>query len=1212
MDIHYNLFLASIEPLCQEGHASSDEERVMAGEVIAVAKRSLSNFSLEQRSHIFDLLGRVIAHEQNHPEQISHPLRAMRDRVVDFVSRQLLEDDFSSDTHASLIARAANLKDSLLNLYRNDPEVLHQDTMQLNTEANQDKRQHISLLMTKFLHQGLYENNTPAKALKIAVCLNRMDVIDYLLSKHHHQFAKLDFLEAFRLATVESRVEIASKLRNHLPPNEDLSVDDANKVWLITIISAYRNNDFKSIENLTRSSEGASILEKYLRTCNDPGLIKEVFNLFANPNFPIEQWTSWTPQQELSTNPLWQKVLSKDPQFVMAMSLPSRQGKSAIDYEIEAGGKALVDALCTNFSPRELVDHINKAGKDGKQALVLHLINPLLDKLNANIDRLNVDDIRQLDTKALSECIFIAIRRNNQALALSLIQIGGILQKPSLALECLSALILSLQQEDNKAQVFQLIETQLLPLIPVLTESELKNSAIFRSPIFWEYLEQCTYPTIIKTFMKHLMTDLFQSVDAQFIQKTVKQFEEAPEKYEDTASRIFELIKIEASKTIEASERFDPQWQPRMEIGLKLLKKPENEELRATTLKLMQRQVVWNTRVANKIPEVPSPFLLPSKEDLQNASVTRFSLESAAASQSIPIADPEIAITELIHYLDHIEAALPATIDDEGITRSKEAVIDQLKKQINALSENGDVKDIFKNKLSATFKFQITNALRHIVKTLKEQEAAISQAPEEEQQTLREAFHSDLKEILWQRLGLDNFHCLDRLATDCEDLYYERIATSSTAQSNVESKSLSNRILRKFLLFRRNLFQEVVSHVKVDQHAAVTHRYYRALLGKEFGIGSTEMSQENSLYAGYRVMHQEERIRREMTEALSPNNIAAYFAQAIGDPSDKDIPAALVTEWIQEHYADAIEEFFLPNGEWNPQAVAIILDDLNILKRIGGTTSPPTFSNGKPSEDPVDGKPLSLDQRLWQFDCYAIRAEESRNLGELSVTIIELLNRGIELLGPINEQDEKQLLKAHRQLLNYLEKLWNNSFQQLMSQREGLGRNEKTLKADRELLQRIYNHLILLDAPEFQDNRLENAPQLKKFFVGARAERAALQVALAELKQRIDSQEAEERQMVVEAERMKQEELKVAAEKEERAKAAEANRQQGIQNANQKLEEIYSEAEKNQHDAVYLKDYLKKMSRNQKLRQEFQEAGLTKEFRKLLTDLQAMIKKTRQ
>jgi len=514
-----------------------------------------------------------------------------------------------------------------------------------------------------------------------------------------------------------------------------------------------------------------------------------------------------------------------------------------------------------------------------------------------------------------------------------------------------------------------------------------------------------------------------------------------------------------------------------------------------------KRKEVWNRR-ADRFPI----FLLPTESELSRAALTRWSFESGAASQPIPLADPTIDITQLLHYLDRIEGSLPATIRDEGVIRPREDVVVRLKKQITDLAQDSAVLDELNNALSETFKDQIRNILRHLVVSLNKQEAAVAEAPEGDKQVLQERFNKDLQEILWERLGLDFFHCHDRLATDCEDLYYERYATKSEFQNRIESQQLSNKILSKLFQFRRQLFHETVSRVDQDAHVAATHRYYRSVLGKEFGIGSTEMSQENAQYAGFRVMGQEERIRKEMKAALMPDKVAAYFAKVIEDPVDKDITPALVTEWIQEHYPESVDDFFLPDGSWNPMAIAILLQDLNILKRIG-MDPPPSFGS-KNLPPPVAGEPLSLEHRLQAFDHYVERAEESRNLEELGTTIIDLLNRWPELLGPILKEDEAKLLDAHRQLLDYVEGRWNRS------------------------------------APEFQDTNLAQAPQFKPIFAGACTEKEALKRAIDDLKQRIDPLAAAEKRAREEVEAARRQQARLlAAEDEEKARGAQANQE---------------------------------------------------------------------
>lgn len=613
------------------------------------------------------------------------------------------------------------------------------------------------------------------------------------------------------------------------------------------------------------------------------------------------------------------------------------------------------------------------------------------------------------------------------------------------------------------------------------------------------------------------------------------------------------------------------------------------------------RQEVWDRRATH------SPlFLLPNQEELSRATLTRFSFESGVASLTIPRADPAIDITQLLRYLDQIEGSLPANIKDEGRIRPREEVLTRLRKQLTAFAQNGKVQDELNNLLSENFQDQVANVLRHLVASLNKKEAAIAAAPEEERPALQESLNHDLKEILWERLGPDLFHCHDRLATDCEDLYYEYVAVADL-QTHAESKQLSSKILRKLLQFRRNLFHASVSHIKEDRHVAATHRYYRALLGKEFGIGSTEMSQENAQYAGHRLMGQEGRIREEMREALAPEKVAAYIAGVIGDPNDKEITPLLVTEWIQNNYPDYVADFFLPNGSWNPMAIAILLQDLNILKRIG-MEPPPSFGNKElpPLPPPPAGEPLSLEHRLQAFDRYVERAEESRNLEELSGTIIDLLNRWQELIGTMPQKDEAQVLPAHEQLLDYLEGRWNKTFKLLMAQVDGIERKKETMQADRAILQGIDNQLNFLNADDFQDEKLEHAPQFQPIFAGARLEKQAYKRAIDDLKQRIDAlaaleeQERNERELV-----RKEKEQQEIAEAEAKARAAEAisSLQANVESA---LTQFHHRKERNMTNKEELKLLLEEIN-SPEIRYMFREAGPAKALQQLRLDIRALI-----
>lgn len=328
----------------------------------------------------------------------------------------------------------------------------------------------------------------------------------------------------------------------------------------------------------------------------------------------------------------------------------------------------------------------------------------------------------------------------------------------------------------------------------------------------------------------------------------------------------------------------------------------------------------------------PVPFLLATTEEIERASMTPKHLTEGLAQKTIPAADSNLNILKLNTYLDTIGNQLPATINDDGVLRDKSEVIKRFKEKITGFAQaTTAVTDHYNNALSPLFKKQICNVLRHLVATFEAREKNIaSEANPTEQSRLREAFNDELKNVLVDHLGVAFFHCLDRSATECEDLYYSVVAPAS-AEAKLAAVQLRNLVLNKLLDRRRGLLDMAVARSPADKHPAVTHRLYRTKFAKEFGLGSNEMSAENSHYAGFAVKNQEDRIRAEFNAEYTPTKNAEYLAEVITDPKDKDLRSNLVAQWFKDNF-DPLDQtqLLLQDGKWNPKAIAVMLHHLNI------------------------------------------------------------------------------------------------------------------------------------------------------------------------------------------------------------------------------------------------------------------------------------------
>lgn len=367
-------------------------------------------------------------------------------------------------------------------------------------------------------------------------------------------------------------------------------------------------------------------------------------------------------------------------------------------------------------------------------------------------------------------------------------------------------------------------------------------------------------------------------------------------------------------------------------LGKPLLDMPAAQEVAALRQAFQERKALIATlrtdlrakqveaRAANQKP----PLLLPTHAELAASTLKPEHLQAGIAKDKIPTADPAIRFEKLIDYLDKLKKKLPAEVMDEGTTRRRDEILSRFRDTFQRLARDQVVMDHYGNVLTDSFKEQIVNVLRHLTKVFEERDRESQGDP-----IKQAAFEKEVIFCLFEELGVGFFHCLDRTSTVCEDLYFDHIAAPG-GTSHRDAKSLPNRLFLKLLKHRRNLFQEAVSHVKADAHVASTHRYYRTRMADEFGLGSNEMSAESSTYAGFAVKGQEGRIRAEFNAAYKP---VEYITQLVNDPAEKELSSELVEAWFLQHYkvADKHRDLLLPDGSWNPAAIAIMLQDEGVI-----------------------------------------------------------------------------------------------------------------------------------------------------------------------------------------------------------------------------------------------------------------------------------------
>lgn len=202
-----------------------------------------------------------------------------------------------------------------------------------------------------------------------------------------------------------------------------------------------------------------------------------------------------------------------------------------------------------------------------------------------------------------------------------------------------------------------------------------------------------------------------------------------------------------------------------------------------------------------------------SKEDYKKFSITPKGFLVPPEMRIPKIYQNTNAISVLKNTIHQFEKSLPtAYIEVEGKIHIKDHLIYKINNHLDKLKRNF-YHDTYGKKASSDLVAGMQNILKHIA-------AKINELTDRE------------KKELIQGLGGAFSHCMDRVVTEMEDLYYEFIGKKKLDE---DLESLEITLPRFIFAWRRNALL-FASSQEQDHHNAATQRAVRTTLGYEFGI----------------------------------------------------------------------------------------------------------------------------------------------------------------------------------------------------------------------------------------------------------------------------------------------------------------------------------------------------------------------------------------
>lgn len=370
---------------------------------------------------------------------------------------------------------------------------------------------------------------------------------------------------------------------------------------------------------------------------------------------------------------------------------------------------------------------------------------------------------------------------------------------------------------------------------------------------------------------------------------------------------------------------------------------PTSRSVGLQELQVEQRRLMDGIRSLNdklvlkkrQDPDFKPKLVLPSDRELSRWGLTQSHLQ-LGFGRRVPSVDPDINITALIDLYESIPRRLrdrlSATVSVEGVPQPRFLVTDRIFATIRALQANTELRDSYGNPLSVSLKESISNVCRHFVKYFQglkaKMEAEIQTDSAQADSKMRD-FLDQLEGFLITRMGEANFNCLDRMALESRNLYFELIERDTSATN----QDLAFIIHSHLMQFRQGLFEIALTHLPNVTDRASTQRYYERLLAKLLGL-PLEMSKEQSIYEGFASRGHEQQILGEVHAAYSPTSVRRHSLEMYrgppGEAFDRAVPRKVMTtdlsawlslDWTYDYSEVMTEENRMKRRRADPDTV---------------------------------------------------------------------------------------------------------------------------------------------------------------------------------------------------------------------------------------------------------------------------------------------------
>lgn len=291
---------------------------------------------------------------------------------------------------------------------------------------------------------------------------------------------------------------------------------------------------------------------------------------------------------------------------------------------------------------------------------------------------------------------------------------------------------------------------------------------------------------------------------------------------------------------------------------------------------------------------------------------------------SIPPARASINLQGILVLFNAAKFRANDTIDDDGIKRKSEEYLPLLKTYIvNLQDSNSQYTDRYNKSASLSLVTKIQDVMRHLIIRFN--------SPEFLRQN--EKIRMSILQDVMKRLIPCFFHCLARMATECQDLYFEYIFKGDR-QFLGQVMTLEN-CLHSWLYERRVAALCEASIFSGDSHSASTHKYMRRVAGPEYGI-IDELASAGEEYEKFAVQDVE-MVRYRFTMAYSPENIVKGLTETILQGTSKALNYQFFIKWFKDRgFRDQDVIQFDPHDDakiiLKPGALVYFLREMQIIE----------------------------------------------------------------------------------------------------------------------------------------------------------------------------------------------------------------------------------------------------------------------------------------